>query len=54
MTLGATPERFLTVREGARRLKVSTARVYKACAQGEMPCVRVLNVQRIPEGGRRR
>jgi hypothetical protein len=25
MTVGATPERFLTVREAARRLKVSTA-----------------------------
>jgi len=51
MTVGTTPERFLTVREAARRLKVSTATVYKACARGEMPCVRVLNVLRIPEGG---
>ena len=51
MTVGATPERFLTVREAARRLKVSTATVYKACARGEMPCVRVVNVLRIPEGG---
>ena len=51
MTVGATPGRFLTVREAARRLKVSTATVYKACARGEMPCVRVVNVLRIPEGG---
>jgi excisionase family DNA binding protein len=51
MTVGATTEAFLTVREAARRLKVSTATVYKACARGEMPCVRVLNVLRIPEGG---
>ena len=45
------PGAFLTVREAARRLKVSTATVYKACARGEMPCVRVVNVLRIPEGG---
>ena len=51
MTVGATPEGFLTVREAARRLKVSTATVYKACAPGEMPCVRVVNVIRIPAGG---
>jgi excisionase family DNA binding protein len=51
LTVGTTPEGFLTVREAARRLKVSTATVYKACARGEMPCVRVLNVLRIPEGG---
>jgi len=51
MTVGATPEGFLTVREAARRLKVSTATVYKACARGEMPCVRVVNVLRIPAGG---
>ena len=51
LTVGTTPERFLTVREAARRLKVSTATVYKACARGEMPCVRVVNVLRIPEGG---
>jgi excisionase family DNA binding protein len=47
----AAPGAFLTVREAARRLKVSTATVYKACARGEMPCVRVVNVLRIPEGG---
>jgi excisionase family DNA binding protein len=47
----AVPGAFLTVREAARRLKVSTATVYKACARGEMPCVRVVNVLRIPEGG---
>jgi excisionase family DNA binding protein len=48
---GTMPEVFLTVREAARRLKVSTATVYKACARGEISCVRVLNVLRIPEGG---
>ena len=45
------PGAFLNVREAARRLKVSTATVYKACARGELPCVRVVNVLRIPEGG---
>jgi excisionase family DNA binding protein len=44
------PGVFLTVREAARRLKVSTATVYKACARGEISCVRVLNVLRIPAG----
>ena len=34
MTLGATPEGLLPVREAARRLEVSTATVYKACAGG--------------------
>ena len=47
----AVPGAFLTVREAARRLKVSTATVYKACARGEMSCVRVVNVLRIPAGG---
>ncbi len=51
--MGATPERFLTVREAARRLKVSTATVYKACTRGEISCVRVLNVLRIPADGLR-
>lgn len=39
---------FLTVREVARRLRVSTATVYKLCARGELVHVRVLNVVRIP------
>jgi excisionase family DNA binding protein len=39
---------FLTVREVARRLRVSTAAVYRLCARGELAHVRVLNVIRIP------
>jgi excisionase family DNA binding protein len=39
---------FLTVREAARVLKVSTATVYKLCARGELAHVRLLNVIRIP------
>jgi excisionase family DNA binding protein len=38
---------FLTVREAARLLKVSTATVYKLCARGELGHVRVLNGIRI-------
>ena len=38
---------FLTVREAARVLKVSTATVYKLCARGELGHVRALNVIRI-------
>ncbi len=41
---------FLTVREAAWVLKVSTATVYKLCARGELAHVRVLNVIRIPSG----
>jgi hypothetical protein len=48
---GAMPEVFLTVREAARRPKVSTATVYKACARGEISCVWLLNVLRIPADG---
>ncbi|WP_041448612.1 helix-turn-helix domain-containing protein [Anaeromyxobacter sp. Fw109-5] len=44
----AGSEKFLTVREVARRLRVSTATVYKLCARGELVHVRVLNVVRIP------
>jgi len=44
----ARPGAFLTVREAARVLKVSTATVYKLCARGELAHVRVLNVIRIP------
>ena len=39
---------FLTVREAARALRVSTATVYKLCAREELAHVRVLNVIRIP------
>jgi len=42
---------LLSVRQVARLLGVCPATVYKACARGEMPCVRVVNVLRIPEGG---
>ena len=44
----AQPDEFLTVREAARVLKVSTATVYKLCARGELAHVRVLSVIRIP------
>jgi excisionase family DNA binding protein len=39
---------FLTVREAARVLKVSTATVYKLCARGKLGHVRVVNAIRIP------
>ena len=42
------PGGFLTVREAARALRVSTATVYKLCAREELAHVRVLNVIRIP------
>jgi excisionase family DNA binding protein len=44
----AGSEQYLTVREVARRLQVSTATVYKLCARRELAHVRVLNVIRIP------
>jgi hypothetical protein len=43
--------RASSCREAARRLKVSTATVYKDCARGEASCVRVVNVLRIPRAG---
>ncbi len=49
----AQPGEFLTVREAARVLKVSTATVYKLCARGELVHVRVLNVIRISLTGPR-
>jgi excisionase family DNA binding protein len=48
VTVRAEPGRLLTVREVARLLRVSTATVYKLCARGELGCVRVLNVIRVP------
>ena len=39
---------YLTVREVAERLRVSTATVYEAVRLGEMPHVRVSNSIRIP------
>ena len=52
---GALPQagEFLTVREAARVLKVSTATVYKLCARGELGHVRVLNVIRVLAGSLR-
>jgi len=38
---------FLTVREVAARLSVSTATVYKLCTTHQLPCVRVLGAIRI-------
>ena len=38
---------FLTVREVAARLKVSTAAVYKLCTARQLPYVRVLGAIRI-------
>jgi excisionase family DNA binding protein len=38
---------FLTVREAARVLEVSTATVYERCARGELGHVRMVNVVRI-------
>ncbi len=41
------PETLLTIREVAAQLRLSTATVYKLCAQGELPHVRVLNSIRV-------
>ena len=38
---------FLTVRDVAAQLCVSTATVYKLCAAGELPHVRILGAIRI-------
>jgi excisionase family DNA binding protein len=44
----ATPrERLLTVVEVANVLNVATATVYKLCAQGKLPHIRVLSVLRF-------
>jgi len=39
---------YLSVRECARLLRVSTATVYRAVASGEIPHIRVSNAIRIP------
>ena len=44
---GPGPEALLTVRETARRLRVSTATVYLLCEQGELPHLRVSNAIRV-------
>lgn len=41
-------EQYLTVREVAALLKISTASVYGLCDRGEIEHVRVLNHIRIP------
>ena len=38
---------FLTVREVAARLSVSTATVYKLCTRGEIAYVRILGAIRV-------
>ena len=38
---------LLTAKEVATRLRVCTATVYKLCASGELPHVRVLNALRV-------
>jgi excisionase family DNA binding protein len=43
-----TAEHFLTVREVAERLRLSTDTVYEAVKRGEIPHVRVSNAIRIP------
>ena len=40
-------ERFLTVREVAKRLRVCTSTVYKLCAEGRLAHVRVANAIRV-------
>jgi excisionase family DNA binding protein len=42
-----TPE-LVTVREAARLLRVSTATIYKLCADGHLAHIRVSNAIRIP------
>ena len=43
------PEPFLTVREVAARLRISTATVYAICERGELAHVRVSNAIRVQE-----
>jgi excisionase family DNA binding protein len=38
---------FLTVREVAARLSISTATVYELCARGELAYVRILGAIRV-------
>ena len=47
---GRPRPRFLSVREAAALLRVCTSTVYKLCAEGRLPHVRVSNAIRIPEG----
>jgi len=43
-------ERLLSVREVARRLSVSRATMYRLCAEGNLPHVRVANSIRVRPG----
>ena len=43
----AEAEPLMTVAEVAARLRVSKATVYKLCASGRLPAIRVLNAVRI-------
>ena len=48
LCLGRAPEKaFLTVREVARRLRVSRSTVYALCAEGRLTHARVSNAIRI-------
>jgi excisionase family DNA binding protein len=47
----ATAVQFLTVREVAARLRVSSATVYRLCAEAKLRHVRVSNALRITEAG---
>ena len=48
--LKSTEAPLLTATEVAARLRVCTATVYKLCASGALPHVRVLNAVRVVEG----
>jgi excisionase family DNA binding protein len=51
--LSALSGSWLTVREAAALLKVSTATIYKLCRIGTLPFTRVLHAIRIPVAGLR-
>ena len=46
----ARPGRLLTLREVAKRLRVSRSTVYALCERGELPHVRISNAIRVAEG----
>jgi excisionase family DNA binding protein len=45
--VGDAPDAFLTVRDVATRLRISTATVYGLCRSGALPHARVSNALRI-------